>query len=238
MYALKGKREYQEDCGAVVELGDILVLAIADGFNKPTEGGGAVSRVVIAEALAAIGARIDDLATRPDTFVREVFARIDERTRHFIAGSTLSLVIIDRNAHRATIGVVGDSIVALTDDADVLHIHPLDLLSSRHQGLATAFGDAENAAGHSREPHVAEHRLGPNSVLIVSSDGLYPVVPENNIPKIEALARHYIATIRLGGSPQDLANHAATNEESADNITVAVYTSESFTMEKVQPEQN
>lgn len=225
MYALKGKREYQEDCGVIIELGEVLLLAVADGFNKPGESGIAVSKSVTAEAMVCAGTHAAELQHNPEKFLLETFARIHERTKHHIAGSTLSFAIVNRVVNTVTAAYVGDSIIAVTDSEDKLYIHPTTL-DHRHIGLTSAFGDSYNAAFRSNKPTILRHTLGPESILIVSSDGLYPVEPPNNTQQIEFLARHYIEMIREGGTPQDLANYASISEQSPDNITVAVYKAE------------
>lgn len=226
MYALRGKREYQEDCGAVVELGDLLVLAVADGYSKPGERGLDVSKSVVAELLARLGADLPLLVHDPQAFIRDTFDRIHEATRHYLAGSTLSLVVIDRSAQVATLGYIGDSIIILTDAAGDLHVHPMHQLRARKHGLLSAFGDSVHAASRTAKPSIVRHTLGPDSILIVSSDGLYPVTPEDDLGRFTALAHRYIAMIRSGGTPQSLANYALENEQSPDNVTVAVYQAE------------
>lgn len=228
MYAVKGKREFQEDCGAVIEFGDILVLAIADGFSKPKQTGSMVSQHVMTETLKCISTYSDRLRQNPEEFLKETFRHVRGKTKNYIAGSTLSLVIINKVAHTATLAIVGDSIVTLTDADDVLHIHPLEFLRIRQQGLTAAFGDRYNTASIIEEPLIASHTLHNESVVIVSSDGLYPVTPEDNIEEIEILAEHYVKTVQAGGTPQDLVNYASTDKESPDNITVALYKMESY----------
>lgn len=226
MFALKGKREYQEDSGLVLEFGDLLVFAIADGFNKPGERGSVVSQRVIASMLERIATDPARMRVEPERFLADAFAAIDAVTRHHIAGSTLSLVIIDRVARIATLAYVGDSPIVLTDHDDTLHIHPYGQMRARDRGLQTAFGDVQNAHHRANVPSIVRHTLSTESVIIVSSDGLYPLDPENDMMQLSHLARHYISMIRDGASPRDLAAYASESEHSADNITVAVYQAE------------
>lgn len=226
MHTLRGRREYQEDCGLAVELGELLILGIADGFNKPGYSGLAVSKAVVHEALRYLGAHTGELYETPIAFIEAAFASIHDKTASFVAGSTFSLAIVDREKKLVTLGTVGDSIIALLDREGALIIHPHELLMERHRGLASAFGDAQNAPYRTFSPNVAQHSLGEDSVLIISSDGLYPVYPENNMEAITELAEVYTKMACEGAAPQDLTRYASETMNSPDNLTVAVYRGE------------
>lgn len=231
MYSLKGKRPYQEDCGFAIEYGETVFLAVADGFNKPPDHSGLpVSKRVVKTALQVIGDDPSFAVNEPTIFLDELCQRIHNRTKEFVAGSTFSMAIIDRTNSSVTLGTVGDSIVALTDHERMLRLHPIRLLEERHIGLASAFGDSENGRYHAVRPHIAQHALSQESVLIISSDGLYPVEPENNVREIRRLADLYVHMVQEGSTPQDLAEYASTDIHSPDNITVAIYRAEALSL--------
>jgi serine/threonine protein phosphatase PrpC len=223
MYALRGQRDYQEDCGFAIELGMYLLIGIADGFGKQGESGATVSKTVVQESLRCIGANMDSLLKDPEETLRWMFASVDQKTSHFTAGSTFSLALIDREHKCVTLAALGDSIIAFTDADNVLRLFPIEDLAHRHEGLSHAFGDARHAPFKIRIPFIGTYPLNAKSVLIISSDGLYPVTPVNDIEAMQKLAATYITLVREGAGPQKLAEYAINEVGSPDNVTVGIY---------------
>jgi serine/threonine protein phosphatase PrpC len=223
MYALRGQRTYQEDSGFAVELGSTLVLGVADGFKKGSYSGAEVSRHVLREGLSFIAQEYEWLERAPEEALREMFSRINKKTEHYIAGSTFSVVYVNRDTLTLTTAVLGDSIVALADKDNALHIYPIDGLTSRDSGLSAAFGDHGNRMYKVRTPSIATHILGSESAVVISSDGMYPVIPANNIAQIERIAQEYVLKAKKGATPRDLAEYATDKLGSPDNVTVGIF---------------
>lgn len=169
---------------------------------------------------------------------------LHEQTKHMLAGSTLSIVIISSSGSRADVAVLGDSPVIIFDHTKSFWISPehnarsntdernaaiargaeyidgyigLSATGIRAQ-LTRALGDNELDALLDRSPEVFTVYLGPESFVLVASDGLLD--PSHRSTRSQM--QHIIELIRKGANADDLARDAL-NRETNDNVTAILW---------------
>lgn len=223
MYTLQGARTQQEDCGFALEVGGAVYLGVADGFRKEGYSGREVSDRVISEALVYIALHRDEIERDPRLNITRMFGLIDKSCEDYVAGSTFAFAFINQINLEVTVAVVGDSVVVVEDALGMMHIHPEEDLKVRRLGLRRSFGDRENRKYRLESPVIDFHKLGKNSVVLVGTDGLYPIDWGDDFEKFKKHTHEYIEQIRSGKSSRDLAEYALDELKSPDNITVAIY---------------
>jgi serine/threonine protein phosphatase PrpC len=192
----QGPRPYQEDRYLVhsFSLADGLsgyLLAVMDGH------GGSETADLCRDLTPGIFH-----LTGPETLeasLRKVVAGLDEQTRQMHSGTTVSLVCVLESHRRAAVAVIGDSPVIAVDRDGQMIISPehnvRTNLEEREQAqqrggiyeagyirsprtgeglqMARALGDCGLDDILSREPTVYAVDLGPQSVIVLATDGVF-----------------------------------------------------------------
>jgi serine/threonine protein phosphatase PrpC len=126
-------------------------------------------------------------------------AGLDEQTRSLRSGATLSIVCVLESHHRAAVAALGDSPVVAVDRSGRVSESPdhnvrsnleerkraeerggvytggyiVNSFSGEGLQIARALGDSGLEGIVSREPAVYTIEIGPQSVIVLASDGLF-----------------------------------------------------------------
>jgi serine/threonine protein phosphatase PrpC len=234
----RGPREYQEDRYVVSETARGLLLAVLDGH------GGAEVADHVATVLPAVVERAWTSATGPDDVLRRAIVMCAADTARARAGTTLSVVLLPSTQTRAWVAVLGDSPVVALDASGKRHVSPehnvrsnrrerrqalargaiyaagylMDPITRRGLQMSRALGDCDLARFLSREPEIYGVALGPRSVIILATDGVFD--PRHG--PTHALVAQAVALVRSGGTAEDLVGRAL-ERGSPDNATAIVW---------------
>jgi protein phosphatase len=223
----KGRRERNEDAALSMELGGLVLLAVADGLGGHARGDVA-SRIAIENlrGLAEEGIR------GPEEFFRQAYEKINSDIRA-VAGeigaenmaTTLTAALVDRRGN-CTIANLGDSrayviandrvklktkdhsyVQELIDDGAIsegeVFSHPMKNILTRALGL-------EDEA----TPDFYSTRLEEGDVLLLSTDGLHDYVGEGEIAEV----------VSSRGSEEEIARALIEDalKASLDNVSIAL----------------
>jgi serine/threonine protein phosphatase PrpC len=235
----QGLRDAQEDRCVVARLDDGRgwILGVFDGHN-----GAAVAELaaqLLPEAFRQALARQHDAKAAVEATIGALRAEAADRYE----GSSASLAFVDERSARVTIGVLGDSPVIFRDDGGnclmgplhntfhnpedaqraiergALLVGPYLVRSDTMSGvnLTRTIGDAElDFLGRTAE--VVEADLGPESFVVLMSDGVF-----NRVAATPAvLVERTVALIDSGVDPQAIVDDALAGG-SDDNVTVVLW---------------
>jgi serine/threonine protein phosphatase PrpC len=230
----KGLRGYQEDRFVVSSTKDGKLIAVMDGH-----GGESVSER-IAKVLPAIWKK--HIVSPASLFVaiKNTFRDINDLTKGMYPGSTFSLVFIPKPADVVYVAILGDSPVIVKEADGTINISPMhnarsnatELAAARARGAAfdgnyifahfsgggiqmtRVMGDHELDSVVNREPEIYTCPIGPDSFVLVGSDGLFD--PSNR--NVEAEIPAVVEQIEKGASAQELVDRAIA-APTGDNVT-------------------
>jgi serine/threonine protein phosphatase PrpC len=218
------------------------LLAIFDGH-----GGAQVAELSVRELVSEFDKAWLDHGGQADRSLRATVHALSEKTLEERSGSTVAMAYIPATADEVYWAVLGDSIVALTDRLGDLQISPIHnarihmderrsavgrgavyvdgyLEDSRRPGYglqaSRGLGDKDLARILNRDPDVRRFALGPQSIVLLVSDGIFDVMDhtvENQIKRIVTLAQQ-------GHDAQALVEDALSRE-TGDNVTVLIWRS-------------
>ncbi|MCH8860434.1 MAG: protein serine/threonine phosphatase 2C family protein, partial [Thaumarchaeota archaeon] len=185
-----GLRPYQEDrfvvCSDGEHTGIKCLMAVMDGH-----GGSEVSEFLSASLL-------EYFLTKGEGSLRETIRSLSDQTSSMHAGSTLSVVVIPKaDETTAYVAVIGDSPVIIRDKEGRIIMSPEHNVRSNTQEreaaitrgaiyeqgyiwdpsgghglqMSRALGDSALSEILNKEPEMYEVELGPESFIIIGSDG-------------------------------------------------------------------
>lgn len=180
-----GERPYQEDRMVVNYNSARTLLAVIDGH------GGSETAEYVHEHLPELFRTYNDLS--------RVFAHLATETALNEDGAAVSVVVYDKDFSLAQVAILGDSLVVIRDAAGLLNVSPehnvrsnpaeADAACARGgiisggylfsgfsgQGLqmSRALGDASLSSVLNREPEIYSVALGPNSFILLGTDGVF-----------------------------------------------------------------
>ena len=232
-----GLRPYQEDrfvvCSDGEHPGIKLLMAVMDGHGGPE----------VSEFLSA--SLLEYFLTKGGGSLRETIRLLSEQTELMEAGSTLSVVVISKaDETTAYIAVIGDSPVIVRDKEGRIIMSPehnvrsnaqerdasidrgaiyeggyiWDPFTGRGLQMSRALGDSALSKVLSREPEIYEVELGPESFIIIGSDGLFDPSHADTKNQMERL----VQMVSGGADAQDLVNDALVRR-TGDNVTAIVW---------------
>jgi serine/threonine protein phosphatase PrpC len=234
----KGRRDYQEDrlFTATYERGTLL--AVFDGH-----GGHEVSELAEKELPGLFADEIgeDGATDKVPEVLRTVIQKLNIMTQHFEPGSTLSLAFIPVDKPVVTCAVMGDSPILIKDKDGKLNIAPdhnvrtnqaeADAATKRGgfveggylyadfhgMGLqmARALGDSHLNKVLSRTPDIYEVGVGPNSWVLVASDGQFDPSHYGFKKSAQTIAE----MIDQGSDAKALVHYAAIDYPTGDNVS-------------------
>jgi len=238
----KGQRPYQEDRHiAFHTLNDGMVFAVADGH-----GGYTTAQYVVdilqnlwdAHAMANLGT--------PKTWLSLIVRRLAEDTEYFADGCTLSIVYVPPTEAKAYVAVLGDSPVIIKDAEGKIYVSPSHNVRSnlgereRAEGrggsyyngyiwfdgcglqMTRGLGDTAMAKILNREPEIETVSLGPNSFILLATDGLFD---PSHFEDAQAIT-DIVLLISGCMEAADLVKHAL-DIPTGDNVTAILARSES-----------
>jgi serine/threonine protein phosphatase PrpC len=233
----QGKRAYQEDRTVISAGEDGLLLGVFDGH-----GGSAVSEFCHKNLLNAFNSVADnpDLPDMPAKMYG-MFNYLKTRTNEIpSSGSTASIVFIPSTLDRAYVGILGDSPVVIREADGTIwvspdhnvrnnpseveaaklrggttyggYLYPAGLAASGIQ-MTRSLGDSFMGDVLNRTPQLFESPLGPNSFVLVASDGL--IDPGHHISNPEDAI---VALIDRGAKAGNLVKYAI-DVPTGDNVS-------------------
>lgn len=224
-----GMRNYQEDrfMFSVEDYG--WLLAVADGHL------GDRTVIFCQEYLTQVFRATNSLI--------DTFHILHEQTKNFESGSTLSVVHIPKHASFAHVAILGDSPIIIKTKDGSINISPehnaRTNLSERQYAVlkgahyADGYIWVENAGGHqltrslgdhafrsvfNDEPEIYLIELGPESFVIVTSDGVSDPGHENAKKQIERISK----MVENGADAKTLVDDALARK-TMDNATAIVW---------------
>lgn len=191
-HTAKGRREYQEDRIAIAQQPYGVIAGVCDGH------GGFRCATEAAQMLVDVFLQEMHEFRHPRLALEYTVTKIADKTKHYADGSTLSVVFVNSDFTRAYCTVIGDSPIIIRDKTGKLNVSPEHnvrsnpaeaaaaskrggfivngYLSAEYYGpglqMTRALGDVELDKVLSRVPDIYEVELGPESYVIVASDGV------------------------------------------------------------------
>ncbi len=243
-FSEKGGRPYQEDQLVAVkkEISDQesgWLLAVMDGHRGSEVSGFCVKNL---ESLF-----IQSLAEKKKVdqdVLKETLELLNEGTRSMAAGSTISLVFISEATSAVFVAVLGDSPVIILDKNGALNIspdhnarsNPKEKDAAKRRGayytggyiwageyglqMARSLGDCDMDKVLSRKPEIYKVNLGPGSLVLVASDGVFDPGHLKTANQIKRL----VAKIKKNPTfdAKDLVNDAISRR-TGDNATAILW---------------
>lgn len=165
------------------------------------------------------------------------------------SGSTLSLVYVDELALIARVAVLGDSPIIIKDSSGKVVVSPehnvRTNLAEREAAvkrgavyfrnsvgvgfsdyglqLSRALGDYVLESILSREPETYSINLGPESFVLVASNGLLDPGHKNPKPLTDSVVASVVAQIEKGATAVDLVKDAISVRATRDNVTAVLW---------------
>jgi serine/threonine protein phosphatase PrpC len=188
----KGSRSYQEDRSFTLETAGYLVLGVLDGHGGD---------YCVKFCEAAFPEHIQEWLNNEDdlSFVLKYsFADINARTEFMTEGCAASVIIIDKERKQAHVAILGDAPVYIRDNSGNIWIAPEHNVRNNHEEaeaaqkrggfitggylyqsysghglqMSRALGDSSLSKVLNREPEIFIINLGPESFVMVASDGV------------------------------------------------------------------
>lgn len=229
------------------ELNDwcIWTLAVYDGHG----GSEAVSKCVSRMMFYLWNRPWGNTRVNIPNVLRRAFAQVDKDTRSIESGSTASVVIVHKKRKKAYVAILGDSPVVIFDRMGTVSVSPEHNVRVNAQerkravarglvyedgyivnpatgtkfGLSRAFGDAEFDSVLVREPELYTVDLGPESFIIVASDGVFDPAHYDT----HAQARRIAQKVKGGWEAEDVVQDALERQTednaTGDNATAIVW---------------
>ncbi len=225
-----GKRSYQED-KYVLSAGDYgWLIAIMDGHN------GAQTSIYCCDNLVETFSKTNSLF--------ETVRILNDKTKNFESGSTLSIVHIPKDAQVANVAILGDSPVIIRSKNGVINISPehnvrtnlLEREAAIKRGgvysaghiyddrlqyglqMSRALGDSYLDNILNREPDVYTIELAEESFVIAVSDGVIDPGHENSKMQIDRIVK----LVEQGADAKKLVEDALARQ-TKDNATAIVW---------------
>jgi serine/threonine protein phosphatase PrpC len=216
------------------------LMAVTDGH-----GGTSVAELIAEETAGLLENALRKYPGRVERALQEMVARLHERTEDETSGATLSAAYVPDDESRVYVSVIGDSPVLILDAEGKMEIGPLHnvrfnllersaalarggiyidgyLEDSRRPGeglqMSRALGDRRLSRVLSREPDIYSIPIGPESFVMVGTDGLFDPYAQPPTADLERLAKH----LRDGCDAQMLVDDAL-RRRTGDNVTVIVW---------------
>lgn len=236
----QGPRDYQEDRYLVHEFhtaqdSKAVLLAVFDGHDGSEVA--EFCKTKLGDYFSLNGAGTKQVMTA----LANAVAKLAKETRHQLSGTTLSAVCVINNT--AVVAVVGDSpviIVGKNRGAVVSPEHNVRtnmreretaiarggiyasgyIFSKSNCGLqvSRALGDVRMGDVISHEPEIHSVALGPQSIVLVCTDGMIDPLHENTKKEIKRLLR----LAKRGASAMDLLE-AIKDKGLRDNATAILW---------------
>lgn len=231
----KGRRPYQEDAKVVYWAPeDGYLLAVFDGHGGPEVANHCASRLI--PLYHEIRNKL--LVVNLETILQKIFAQLNRETDYMGAGSTASIAFIPESGEEVIVGVLGDSPVLVRKADGSIWLSPEHnirsntaeaasaiqrggfisdgyLYSSYSGGglqMSRALGDVSLAKVLLREPEIFRLPLGPESFVLVASDGVFDPAHQSDESAIIA------ENIRNGARAKELVESALA-VPTHDNVT-------------------
>jgi serine/threonine protein phosphatase PrpC len=236
----RGLRDYQEDRFVVSSMPDGKLIAVMDGH------GGAYVSSLIARTLRTLWKK-QSAATLHETIqqvfqsINTVTCNMDEGSTFSLV--FIPLAAGDSGERVITIAVLGDSPVIVINDEGEVDVSPMhnarsnpdELLAARARGasfdgnyifehwgshglqMTRAMGDRDLGGIISREPEIYDRTVGPDSVVLVGTDGLFDPHHRNMAPAIADV----VEKIKAGMTAKALVD-CAVNLPTNDNVTAII----------------
>ncbi|HEY4484473.1 MAG: hypothetical protein A3I24_03645 [Candidatus Harrisonbacteria bacterium RIFCSPLOWO2_02_FULL_41_13b] len=241
----KGQRLYQEDrfLALAPELfGNFSgwLLAIMDGHN-----GSEVSEFCF-KNLPDIFSRISNNGKLKvdEVMLKKIIRLLAKETSQMSSGSTISLAYIDEVALVARVAILGDSPVLVKDFTGKIIISPEHNVrtnltereaaikkgafydprgyvsnSKGYTQLSRSLGDQIFSDFISREPEIYSVKLGPESFVLVASDG----VLDPSHGDSQSLMESIVGQIEKGATAEELVDNAIFTRRIEDNATAVLW---------------
>ncbi|MBI2057854.1 MAG: protein serine/threonine phosphatase 2C family protein [Candidatus Yanofskybacteria bacterium] len=245
----QGARFYQEDRYIALRpqiKGNFSgwLLAVMDGH-----GGSEVSEFCL-DNIPNIFFKATNLGRQSvnEAILKQIVGLLAKETNNMEAGSTLSLVYVDEVASVARVAVLGDSPVVVRDSTGKIVLSPehnvrtngVELEAAKKRGaiydprgyicnsegytqLSRALGDRIFSDFVSHEPETYSVNLGPDSFVLVASDGLVDPAHGDTESDIESLIDSIADQIDKGATAKDLVDNAVNIRKTKDNATAVLW---------------
>jgi serine/threonine protein phosphatase PrpC len=228
----KGSRPYQEDRFNIIEDNTGVLVAVMDGH------GGSETSEKISQLVPTLWPTITGL---PKTRLKRLVRQLEKQTQDH-SGSTFSAIFIPTDSKRVYVAILGDSPVLIKNAKGKINYSPEHNVRSNGyeyeaalsrgafvsngymyqsydgQGLqmSRALGDIDLAKVLDRTPEIYTESIGPNSWILVASDGLFDPAHQNSsqMDEIVALINDPLLNV---GAPKLVQN--AINKPTHDNVT-------------------
>lgn len=233
----QGPRSHQEDRDLIYESkgrNNYILLCIADGHA----GGPQVAEYAV-EQLPKLIQQHRDLPAQDQ--IAQALYELGRLTKEMHAGSTVSAVHIEDNV--AHVAFMGDSPIIILDEKDNMVISDVHNVYSnrrerdeacerggKYQGyyvygpsgsglqLTRSLGDSSMGSVIKREPEFYSVKLGPQSIVIICSDGILDLAHSED----EGHVDHVVRMVQAGAEAEQVLKWAASRALN-DNATVIVY---------------
>ncbi len=175
--------------------------------------------------------------------IGEVFGDIHALTSGMDAGSTISIVFIPDAKNEILVAILGDSPVIVFDTDGRVDVGPVhnarsnasELLAAQQRGaffdgnyiyskysghgiqMTRVMGDRDLTGIINREPEIYSRVVGPNSFVLIGSDGLFDPSHRDMQPQVEDI----VAQILGGADAQALVDRALAVPTN-DNVTAVL----------------
>lgn len=233
----QGPRSHQEDQNIIYPSpdGNKHLLAIMDGH------GGNETAEFCQKNIPRLWL-FSQIKNNEEAVLERLIERLNEETREMSSGSTISVVYVSEGQNMAWVAVLGDSPVIIVDKNGNANISPAHNARSNirernraidHGGryedgyiwygdkglqLTRALGDIHLTKILNRRPEIYSVELGPESVIVVASDGL--IDPSHQKSREESKSVAELA--KNGSEAQELINWR-TKKGIHDNATAIVW---------------
>jgi serine/threonine protein phosphatase PrpC len=237
----KGRRDYQEDRLFTANYEQGTLLAVFDGH-----GGHEVSELCENELPGLFADEIgeDGATNHVDEVLRTVIQKLNIMTQHFEPGSTLSLAFIPVDKPVVTCAVMGDSPILIKDKDGKVNIAPDHNVRTNQEEaqaaikrggfveggylyqdyhgmglqMARALGDSYLNKVLSRTPEIYEVEVGPESWVLVASDGQF----DPGHYEFKKSAQTIAEMIDKGSDAKALVQYAAVDYPTGDNVSAVL----------------
>lgn len=230
-----GERNYQEDRYVLYTDENGWLLGTMDGHNG--EETAEFCHINVVEIFKKV------LKSELEkNLLRTIVLALHEKTKNFESGSTISLVFIPKSAKRAHVAILGDSPVVIKNNEGVINISPEHnartniserecakakgadydqgyiWVGDRGPQMTRSLGDRVLRSVLNDEPEIYEVELGPESFVMVVSDGVIDPGHKNSKIQIE----HLVKLVENGDDAQKIVDDAVSRR-TRDNATAVLW---------------